>query len=261
MFSPRFPIHVRMTAFIGMFFLPVLILAALDSAEAEPNSIEKIEVQIFGHISNADALQIRRLLRPYVEPENVNFRDFIDVHGRKSHHTTLVEITPKRGRYVHAYRIIRQLNDHRFRGIGAISKNYVVKSNATVSGAMFAHAGWSRSYIRNVPFWRNWREQTSAVNHALITSGLFEQKFVFSDNNQFDLLRLEAGKGEHLVRIRGDITGFDGPYPILSVRKFAINYLREPLFKRQKNLETLEKNEAESPEGNNGQRKAESEDQ
>ncbi|MBT20621.1 hypothetical protein CMK17_11710 [Candidatus Poribacteria bacterium] len=46
MFSPRFPIHVRMTAFIGMFFLPVLILAALDSAEAEPNSIEKIEVQI-----------------------------------------------------------------------------------------------------------------------------------------------------------------------------------------------------------------------
>ena len=84
---------------------------------------------------------------------------------------------------------------------------------------------------------------------------------MFSDNNQFDLLRLEAGKGEHLVRIRGDITGFDGPYPILSVRKFAIDYLREPLFKRQKNLETLEKNEAESPKGNNGQRKAESEDQ
>ena len=252
MVSPRFPIHVWVIAFIGMFFPTTLTSAAPDLTGMEPNPIEKIEVQIFGHISNADALQIRRLLRPYVEPENVKFRDFIDVHGRKSHHTTLVEITPKRERYVHTYRIIRQLNDHRFRGIGSTSKNYVVKSNATVSGVMFAHAGWSRSYIRNVPFWRNWRGETSAINHALVTPGLFEQKFVFSDSNQFDLLRMEAGKGDHLIRIRGDITGFDGPYPILSVRKFVIDYIRQPLFKNQINLEKLEKDEAKSSDEHNG---------
>ena len=261
MFSQRFPIYIWMAAFIGILFLPVSTSAELDSAETEPNPVEKIEVQIFSHVSNADALQIRRLLRPYVEPENVNFRDFIDVHGRKSHHTTLVEITPKKGRYVHTYRIIRQLNDHRFRGIGAISKNYVVKSNATVSGVMFAHAGWSRSYIRNVPFWRNWRGETSAVNHALVTPGLFEQKFVFSDNDQFDLLRMEAGKGERIVRIRGEIAGFDGSYPILSVRKFTIDYLREPRFRHQIDLEKFEKDETESPKENSGKRKADSEGQ
>ena len=62
MFSQRFPIYIWMAAFIGILFLPVSTSAELDSAETEPNPVEKIEVQIFSHVSNADALQIRRLL-------------------------------------------------------------------------------------------------------------------------------------------------------------------------------------------------------
>jgi hypothetical protein len=72
---------------------------------------------------------------------------------------------------------------------------------------------------------------------------------------------MEAGKGEHIVRIRGEIAGFDGSYPILSVRKFTIDYLREPRFRHQIDLEKFEKDETESPKENSGQRKADSEGQ
>lgn len=57
-----------------------------------------------------------------------------------------------------------------------------------------------------------------------MTAGNEEQKFVFSANPEFDRLRLDAADNDKPVEVQGVITGFDGPYPIVSVRKYEVGY-------------------------------------
>ena len=57
-----------------------------------------------------------------------------------------------------------------------------------------------------------------------MTAGNEEQKFVFSANPEFDQLRLDAANNNKPVEVQGIIAGFDGPYPIVSVKKYEIGY-------------------------------------
>jgi hypothetical protein len=202
--------------------------------------VETVKIEMFGFVTNEDARQIRRLLEPWAKPQDVKFYPAKDKKGRERPFAMVVEIIPRRDnkyRESHTldiYRIMRQLKDNRFRGrqsSGANGRSRVLKTEATVSGNLFAHPGWSRSYIRNVPFWRRWRADTSAVNHAMIARG-WDEKIVFADSDEFDDLRREAGQDGRRVKVRGTIVGFDGPYPIMSVRDHRLEYVIEPKEKK-----------------------------
>ena len=222
---------------LSIFGLAVFLLIGFIAPSSA--DVETIEVELFGFVNNDDARQIRRLLRPWADPEDIVFKTAVDKKGRTRHFTTVVEVTPRKidpiyrknkyreSRAFDIYNITRQLRDQRFRGSQIGSRSWVVKTEATVTGNFFAHAGFSRSYIRSVPFWRHWRGDTSAVNHALI-AGSWDQKIVFSDNDEFDQLRQEAGKGDQAIEVKGRIAAFDGPYPVMSVREFRTEYIVEP---------------------------------
>lgn len=191
-----------------------------------------IQIELSGFVSHDDARQIRRLLKPWANPEDVVFKPAYDKKKRKRHFSTVVEITPRRGENSYSeshtfdiYNIMRQLNDQRFRGSQIGQRPRVAKTEATVSGNLFAYAGWSRSHVRAVPYWRRWREHTSDFDHALTTDGS-NQHVVFSDNDEYHKLRRDAieGRGDESVEIEGKIVGFDGPYPVMSIRKFRVDY-------------------------------------
>ena len=230
------------------FYLSLLILFTfLFVGFTNPSyaEVESIQIHLFGFVNSDDARQIRRLLKPWADPENVNFHTPLDKKGRKRHFTTIVEVTPRQGKNPYneghvfdIYNITRQLNDQRFRGSQIGGQPWVAKSEATVTGNIYAHPGFSRSYIRNVPFWRRWRADTSEINHAMVVSP--DQKVVFSDSDKFDELIQEANQGAQGVEVKGQIAGFDGPYPVISVRDFRVEYMIEPSTK-----ETVE--EAEEP--------------
>ena len=195
-------------------------------------SAGKIQIELSGYVSNDDARQIRRLLKPWANPEDVVFKPAYDKKKRKRHFSTVVEITPRLGenRYSEShtfdiYNIMRQLNDQRYRGSQIGPRPRVARSEAKVSGNLIAYYGWSRSHIRAVPNWRRGREHTSEVDHALITDRSNE-KIVFSGNDKFDELRQEVSKGEgdNTVEVEGKIVGFDGPFPVMSIRKFRVEY-------------------------------------
>ena len=223
------------------FHLSLLILSIfLFAGFANPShaEVESIQIHLFGFVNNDDARQIRRLLKPWADPENVSFHVPVDKKGRKRHFTTIVEVTPRQGKSPYSeghtfdiYDIIRQLSDQRFRGSQAGSQAWVTKSEATLTGNLYAHPGFSRSYIRNVPFWRRWRADTSEINHAMVVSP--DQKVVFSDGDKFDELIQEANQGAQGVEVKGQIAGFDGPYPVISVRDFRVEYMIEPNMKEK----------------------------
>ncbi len=223
------------------FHLSFLILSIfLFAGFANPShgEVESIQIHLFGFVNNDDARQIRRLLKPWADPENVSFYAPVDKKGRKRHFTTIVEVTPRRSKSPYSeghtfdiYNITRQLKDQRFRGSQAGSRAWVAKSEATLTGNLYAHPGFSRSYIRNVPFWRHWRADTSEINHAMVVSP--DQKVVFSDGDKFDELIQEANQGTQGVEVKGQIAGFDGPYPVISVRDFRVEYMIEPNMKEK----------------------------
>lgn len=221
--------------FLVVFLMTLLIFTDLSRAE-----VETIQIHLDGTVNNYDIRQIRRLLSPWVDPINVRFYNVVDKHGRVDLFTTIIEITPKRA-YVDVYDITHKLKDQRFRGKHAGGYPVVVKTEATVTGELFAYVGWSRSYIRHVPFWRRW-QQTSAVRHALDAGGM-RQKVVFSPNETYDKLLQEAGLGARRVEIKGQISGFDGPYPVMSVRKFRVDLFVEPPMKPVKPKSMKEKSE------------------
>ena len=216
---------------LSLLILSVFLFAGFaNSSHAE---VESIQIHLFGFVNGDDARKIRRLLKPWVDPEDVSFHTPVDKNGLKRHFTTIVEVTPRRGknpynegRTFDIYDIIRQLNDQRFRGSQIGGRAWVTKSEATVTGNIYAHPGFSRSYIRNVPFWRRWRADTSEINHAMVVSP--DQKVVFSDGDKFDELIQEVNQGVNGVEVKGQIAGFDGVYPVISVRDFRIEYLVEP---------------------------------
>jgi hypothetical protein len=214
--------------FYCLTFVVVLLFVGISMVSMAEVAVLRVEIS--GVVSNADARQIRRLLEPWAAPEDITFHTPVDKHGRKRLFTTLVKIKPRQGVSEYSethtfdvYNIMRQLNDSRFRGRHGIGNSRVLKTEATVRGDLFAHPGFARSYLRNVPSWRRWRPDTSNIHHAM-TAGSEEQKFVFSANPEFDQLRIDAANNNKPVQIEGVITGFDGPYPIMSVRKYEIGY-------------------------------------
>ena len=225
------------------FHLNLLILSVLLFAGfTKPNhaEVESIQIHLFGFVNNDDARQIRRLLKPWADPENVSFSVPVDKKGRERHFTTIVKVIPRRGknpynegRTFDIYDITRQLNDQRFRGSRVGSQAWVAKSEATITGNLYAHPGFSRSYIRNVPFWRRWRADTSEINHAMVVG--WDQKAVFSSNDKFDELIQEANQGVNGVEVKGQVVGFDGVYPVISVRDFRVEYLVEPNIEEKAN--------------------------
>ena len=214
-----------------------LLIADSKMRPNHQHGVETIQVLLFGKVNFYDALQIRRLLRPWVEPANISFRDYVDEHGRRDLFTTEVQIQVDPKTAPRIYKIIQQLRDQRFRGTGAVSQTRVLKTEVTVSGEMPTYANWARSYIRNVPFWRNWQGDTSSFNHVLVTG--LRQKFVFHRNRMFDALRYKLGESPQVpidteaqvgkvVKMKAVVAGFDGPYPVMSVRKFQVDYIVPP---------------------------------
>ena len=208
----------------------VVVLLFVGISMVSMAEVAALNIEISGVVSNADARQIRRLLAPWANAEDITFEIPVDKNGRKRLFTTLVKIKPRQGvskysetRTFDVYDITRQLNDSRFRGRHGLGSSRVLKSEADIRGDLFAHPGFARSYLRNVPSWRRWRPDTSNIHHAM-TAGSEEQKFVFSTNPEFDQLRIDAADNDKPVQVQGDIIGFDGPYPIISVRKYEVGY-------------------------------------
>lgn len=220
---------MKRTHFYWLTFLVVLLFVGISMVSmAEEPVVLKIEIS--DYVSNADEWQIRRLLKPWADPKDITFSTPVDKHGRKRLFTTVVEVKPRHGVNEYSethtfdvYDIMRQLNDSRYRGRHGLGSARVLKTEATIRGHLFAHPGFSRSYIRNVPSWRRWRPDTSNIQHAL-TTGNQGQKFVFDANPEFDQLRTDAGNSGKPVEVQGVVTGFDGPYPIISVRKSEVGY-------------------------------------
>ena len=219
---------MKRTHFYCFTFAVLLLLvgiSALSMAE-----VATLKIEIADVVSNADARQLRRLLAPWADAEDITFSTPIGKNGKKRLFTTLVEIKPRQGvsKYSETHTfdvhdIIRQLSDSRFRGRHGLGHSRVLKTEATIRGDMFEHPGFARSYLRNVPSWRRWRPDTSNIHHAM-TAGSEDQKFVFSANAEFDQLRIDAADNEKEVEVQGTIVGFDGPYPIISVQQYRVGY-------------------------------------
>ena len=208
----------------------VVVLLMVGIGMVSMAEVAVLEIEISDVVTNADARQIRRLLKPWADPKDVTFHTPVDKHGRKRLFTTRVKVKPRQGTSEYSethtfdvYNITRQLNDSRFRGRHGIGQARVLKTEATIRGNLFAHPGFARSYLRNVPAWRRWQPETSNIQHAM-TAGSEEQKFVFSASPEFDQLRIDAGNNDKPVQVEAVVAGFDGPYPILSVRKYEVGY-------------------------------------
>ncbi len=218
-------LSLQRVTFGALLLLLLAGMSSLSSAE-----VATLKIEISDVVSNADARQIRRLLEPWAAAEDITFYTPVGKNGKKRLFTTVVEVKPRQGASEYSethtfdvYDIMRQLNDSRFRGRHGLGQSRILKSEATVRGDLFAHPGFARSYIRNVPSWRRWRPDTSHIHHAM-NAGSEDQKFVFSANAEFDQLRIDAANNQKEVEVHGIITGFDGPYPILSVRKYRVGY-------------------------------------
>ena len=70
-----------------------------------------------------------------------------------------------------------------------------------------------------------------------MVAGSWDQKIVFGDNDDFDRLRQEAGESGRGVEVTGTIAGFDGPYPVMSVKEYRLERIIEP----KEKAETKEK--------------------
>ena len=215
--------------FYLLTFLVVILFVGISMVSMAEEAVV-LKIEISDVVSNADARQIRRLLEPWADPADITFSTPVDKNGKTRLFTTVVEIKPRQGvsKYSEThtfdvYDITRQLNDSRFRGRHGLGSARVLKTDATIRGNLFAHPGFARSYIRNVPSWRRWRPDTSYIQHAM-TTGNQGQNFVFDTSPEFDQMRTDVGNNGKPVEVRGVVTGFDGPYPIISVQKYEVGY-------------------------------------
>ena len=220
---------MKSTHFYLLTFLVIVLLVGISMVSMAEEAVV-LKIEISDVVNNADARQIRRLLEPWAAPEDITFSTPVDKHGRTRHFTTVVEIKPRQGvsKYSETHTfdvhdITRQLNDSRFRGRHGLGNARVLKTDVTIRGALFAHPGFARSYIRNVPSWRRWRPETSNIQHAMAT-GNQGQNFVFDASPEFDQMRTDAGNNGKPVEVQGVVTGFDGVYPIISVKKYTVGY-------------------------------------
>ena len=233
--------------FYLLTFLVVILFVGISMVSMAEEAVV-LKIEISDVVSNADARQIRRLLKPWADPEDITFSTPVDKNGKTRLFTTVVEVKPRQGisKYSEThtfdvYDITRQLNDSRFRGRHGLGNARVLKTDATIRGNLFAHPGFARSYIRNVPSWRRWRPDTSYIQHAM-TTGNQGQNFVFDTSPEFDQMRTDVGNNGKPVEVRGVVTGFDGPYPIISVQKYEVGYhLKNNASESEKGTETEEK--------------------
>lgn len=215
--------------FYLLTFLVIALLVGISMVSMAEEAVV-LKIEISDVVNNADARQIRRLLEPWADPEDITFSTPVDKHGRTRHFTTVVEIKPRQGvsKYSEThtfdvYNITRQLNDSRFRGRHGLGNARVLKTDVTIRGNLFAHPGFARSYIRNVPSWRRWRPETSNIQHAMTTRNQ-GQNFVFDASPEFDQMRTDVGNNGKPVEVQGVVAGFDGVYPIISVKKYTVGY-------------------------------------
>ena len=145
----------RLTSHFGILLTICLITGLTAFSKAE---IENLKFELFGVVNSDDERQIRRRLEPWAEPDGVTFHTPIDKNGRARLFSTLIKVKPRtddkfsESHTLDTYQILQQLKDQRFRGRQAGSQPWIVKSEAKIKGELFAHPGWARSYIRNVPF-------------------------------------------------------------------------------------------------------------
>ncbi len=215
--------------FYLLTFLVIVLLVGISMVSMAEEAVV-LKIEISDVVNNADARQIRRLLEPWADPEDITFSTPVDKHGRTRHFTTVVEIKPRQGvskysekHQFDVYNITRQLNDSRFRGRHGLGNARVLKTDVTIRGDLFAHPGFARSYIRNVPSWRRWRPETSNIQHAMTTRNQ-GQNFVFDASPEFDQMRTDVGNNGKPVEVQGVVAGFDGVYPIISVKKYTVGY-------------------------------------
>ena len=233
--------------FYLLTFLVVILFVGISMVSMAEEAVV-LKIEISDVVSNADARQIRRLLEPWADPEDITFSTPVDKNGKTRLFTTVVEVKPRQGvsKYSEThtfdvYDITRQLNDSRFRGRHGLGNARVLKTDATIRGSLFAHPGFARSYIRNVPSWRRWRPDTSHIQHAM-TTGNQGQNFVFDTSPEFDQMRTDVGNNGKPVEVRGVVTGFDGPYPIISVQKYEVGYhLKNSASESEAGMETEKK--------------------
>ena len=190
--------------------------------------LQTLKIEITDVVNHADAIQIRRLLTPWADAKDITFHTPVDKNGKERLFTTVVEVKPRQGdsKYSRthtfdAYDIMRQLKDSRYRGRHGLGQVRLLKTEATITGRLFAHPGWSRGNLRDVPGWARWRPHISEIHHAL-NAGNNGQKFVFKTSPEFDQLRIDATKGNNEVEVQGEIVGFDGPYPIVKVHTYKL---------------------------------------
>ena len=207
--------------YVTLFLFLLSSISTLSFAE-----IRSLKIEISDVVSFADALKIRRLLAPWAEAKDITFHTPVDKNGKKRLFSTVVEVIPRRGvskysetHHFDVYDIMRQLKDSRYRGRHGLGQVRLIKTEATVRGTMFAHHGFTRGNIRDIPGWARHRPYTSEIQHAIRTSK-DDQKFVFSASKEFDQLRHDAVNNNSEVEIQGEIVGFDGAYPILKVRTY-----------------------------------------
>ena len=210
--------------FSSIICVTIFLLSGISTQSVA--ELQTLKIEITDVVSHADAIQIRRLLTPWADAKDVTFYTPVDKNGKKRLFTTVVEVKPRKGvsKYSRthtfdAYDIMRQLKDTRYRGRHGLGQVRLLKTEATITGTMFAHPGWSRGNLRDVPGWARWRPHNSEIHHAL-NAGNNGQKFVFKTSPEFDQLRIDATKGNNEVEVQGEIVGFDGPYPIVKVHTY-----------------------------------------
>ena len=130
--------------FYCLTFVVVLLFFGISMVSMAEVAV--LEVEISGVVNNANGHQIRRLLKPWADPEDITFHTPVDKHGRKRLFTTLVKIKPRQGVSEYSethtfdvYNIMRQLNDSRFRGRHGVGHTRVLKTDATVQELSLIH--------------------------------------------------------------------------------------------------------------------------
>ena len=187
-----------------------LFLAGI-AAHAE---IESLKFHLYGGITNRSKWQITRLLSPYVHPDNIRFEPYRDAEGRTNPWRTIVEITPE-GEALDLYSVTHAIRDTR----GVEDGRLVYRTDVTATGELRAHLGWTRRSFGWIPGWVQARGLvTSGLWHHLNAEGSGEN-LVFHANEAYDNLRTSPHNGE-TIRIRGRISGFDGPYPVVVLGEF-----------------------------------------
>lgn len=192
------------------FAIVALYLTGI-AARAE---IESLRFHLYGGVTNRSKWQITRLLSPYVHPDNIRFEPSRDADGRENPWRTTVEITPE-GESLNLYAVTRAIRDTR----GVDDGRLVYRTDITAIGDLKAHIGWTRRSFGWIPGWVQARGLvTSGLWHHLEAEGSGED-IVFHPNEAYDRLRASPHNGEPL-RIRGRISGFDGPYPVVVLGDF-----------------------------------------